>query len=418
MDFHPLAFRIKNQEIRDCTWLGPEGSEWPLILERGLGSTVWDHQGREFLDLCMGFGVLNLGHHPDYQKKVWRSCYEGKNIIHGMGDVFASRAKLDLIEKLLSLMPSNFSRVGLCISGSQAVEYALKSAIIATGHSGVIAFEQGYHGLDLGALAVTHRADFRKPFSSWPGLGSQVVFSPYLETKDQVCSSLDKSLAELSHNGHQPAALLLEPIQGRAGGRAFSMEVLQEISRWCQMKNVCLIFDEIFVGLGRTGRWSFSHEIDCDIICLGKALGGGLPISAIVGRPEILDAWPSNQGEALHTGTFFGHPLACQMAFETLREFERLELPQLCLKTGQVFATQLRVLSQKYDFSLRDYGLHLTLDFKQIGMGAEIFTKLLKHGIITLPSGSTSACLSITPSVFLTELEQERFITAVETVLA
>ncbi len=279
----------------------------------------------------------------------------------------------------------------------------------------MIAFEGGYHGLDLGALAVTHRPDFRQPFLQWPGLGAQVYFVPFCETVADLVFHLDKAKDVLKERGYPCSSVLLEPIQGRAGGRAFPGEILERISQWTRDEGICLIFDEIFVGLGRTGRWSFSHEFPCDLVCLGKALGGGLPLSALVGRPEILDAWPENRGEALHTGTFFGHPLACEMALATLTAFEDLDLPNLCKNRGHKLAARLRAFfseESKVLCEVRAYGLHLTLDFKVKGRGADLFSRLLEKGIITLPSAEFGTCVSLTPSAFLSEAEEDFFVKA------
>jgi 4-aminobutyrate aminotransferase/(S)-3-amino-2-methylpropionate transaminase len=160
-----------------------------------------------------------------------------------------------------------------------------------------------------------------------------------------------------------------------------------------------LIFDEIFTGLGRTGRLTFAEEVPCDLLCLGKALGGGLPLSACVGTERSMLAWPESSGEALHTGTFFGHALACEVAADTLRDIVDHGLPKRADELGTWCRSwlQSRLAHHPGVKEIRGIGLMLAIDFKVPGLGATLMDRLRGMGVISLASGSQGESLSLTP---------------------
>jgi 4-aminobutyrate aminotransferase-like enzyme len=161
-----LLERLKAVECRDATFAAKSPS---LVMAKAKGSLVYDAEGREYIDLCAGFGALALGHHPEAQTAIYgaRLGDGAAPINHAMGDVYPSVAKVELIETLAGLLPKELSRIALALTGAQAVELAVKTAILATKRSGFIAFQGGYHGLDLGILPLTSREDFRAPFKSY-----------------------------------------------------------------------------------------------------------------------------------------------------------------------------------------------------------------------------------------------------------
>lgn len=285
-------------------WRGDPAVVW----EEALGSNILDLDGNRYVDLASGFGVAAIGHrHP---RVVAAVRAQAGLLLHGMGDVAAHPARVALGARLAALAPMPDATVYFAVSGSDAVEIALKTAILATGRAGVLAFAGAYHGLSLGALAATSRPEFRRPFAG--ELRPLVVHAPY----GAGTTALARALRAL---GGRLGAVLVEPMLGREGIVPPPAGWLAELAALARAHDALFVADEIFTGFGRTGA-DFAvtrHGVVPDLVCCGKALGGGLPIAAVLGRRELLAAWPA-QGEAIHTGTFLAHPLACAAALETL----------------------------------------------------------------------------------------------------
>ncbi len=391
-----LLDRLKRVECPDATYPARDPA---LVFERAKGSEIWDAEGRRYIDLCAGFGVLALGHnHGTFLKTL---AERGDTIAHGMGDVYASRPKVELLELLTAVVaPGHLTRAALALSGAQAVELAVKTAMLATGKTGFITLNDGYHGLDLGILPLTARADFRAPFSGW-------LREPAVARVEPGCdrASLAAAKQGLEKAGHGAAAILVEPVQGRAGVRSLTVAWLAELRRFCDAEGVLLIYDEVFTGLGRTGRVTFATEVPCDLLCLGKALGGGLPLSACLGTESTLGAWPASTGEALHTGTFFGHPLSCELGAVTLRTILADRLPERAVAVGGRFlaAAAERLAGKRGIAGLRGEGLMLAIEFDRPGLGARAMDGLRRAGVLALASGAQGQSLSLTPALNIPE---------------
>lgn len=400
-------------ECRDSTYLGAEP---PLVFAKAKGSIIWDVEDRPYIDLCAGFGVTALGHNNDVQKRVFAESFSDDSaIIHGMGDVYPSLPKVALLERLGSLLPNFLNKGALALSGGQAVEIAVKTAQIYSGKQGFITFADSYHGLDLGILPLTSRKDFKDPFQAWIP-GEFVNELPYGCAMDE----LKAALAAQAAAGFGTAAVIVEPIQGRAGIRLPPKGWMQELSDLCRNEGVVLIYDEIFAGLGRTGRMSFAEEVPCDLICLGKALGGGLPLSACFGRKEIMDAWPQNAGEAIHTGTFFGHPLSCRLGLATLEEIEKSDLLQRSRDFGAQIRQDLQRVFKDHPMvkGVRGEGLMIGLELDAPGKGAWFMDQLRAEGVIALASGTYGEGISITPALTLPEELWQEALAILQRVLA
>lgn len=408
--FDQLKKRLSDVECSDSTWFSGQ-----IIFEKANGSKIWDSDGNEYIDLCAGFGVMALGHASETYCLVLKdfldSGTERKPIVHGMGDVYPSVAKIELLDKLKQLLPAHFKKGGLALSGSQAVEFALKTAIISSKKSGFISFEGSYHGLDLGVLPVTSRSDFRSPFLDWFSANCQCgrrnsILANNIELPFE-CSreSLESAIDALEKIGLGCAAVIIEPVQGRAGVRIPSEEWLAMLREVTESKGVFLIFDEVFSGLGRIGTFCFSEKIPSDIVCIGKALGGGFPISAVFGTEEAMTGWPQNMGEAIHTGTFFGHPFSCSMALATIQTIESQNLCERSRLLGEKVLIYLRdrLKNNKSIRDIRGLGLMIAIEFDKAGMGAELMTTLKARGIIVLPSGERGESISITPALNIQE---------------
>ncbi|RZA18088.1 MAG: aspartate aminotransferase family protein [Proteobacteria bacterium] len=389
-----LMHSLQKWECRDSTY---QAATPPLVFQKAKGSRIWDAEGRSYIDLCGGFGVTALGHNNPVQKAVFeQSFHEDSAIIHGMGDVYPSVDKIELLAYLGSILPAHLSKGALALSGGQAVEIAVKTAQIATRRSGFITFEDSYHGLDLGILPLTSRKDFKENFLQW--MPSHLVSEvPYACSMDV----LEAAIVSQMKAGFGTAAVIVEAVQGRAGIRVAPGGWLSMLREVCDRHGVLLIFDEIFTGLGRIGSLSSSFDVQADLVCLGKALGGGLPLSVCFGRREVMDAWPQNQGEALHTGTFFGHPLSCRLGLATLKTIVEEKLCERSLSFGQQIMDDLDAelggLSRVK--SVRGQGLMIGIELDEKGLGAVLMDKLRALGVIALASGTFGEGISLTPAL-------------------
>ena len=235
--------------------------------------------------------------------------------------------------------------------------------MLATGKRGVIAFEGAYHGLGYGTLNATHREHFRGPFRSqlrefghfvpFPTLSSRRrreeshSKKTQLETRDLVSykelEAIESRIRQIFLR-EKIGAILVEPVQARGGINVPPPEFLPLLRKLCDEHGALLILDEIYTGFGRTGKW-FACEhcgVIPDLICLGKALTGGFPLSACVGRADLMDAaWPASTGEAIHTSTFLGHPVGCAMALAQISEIRRLKLCERSAELGEFLLQQL-----------------------------------------------------------------------------
>lgn len=402
--------RLKSIECADATYPAREPA---LVFSKARGSLIYDIEGREYIDLCAGFGVAALGHNPPEILGVYHDRLgDCPAIVHGMGDVYPSRAKVELIETLVGVMPPWLATVSLSLTGGQAVETALKSAILATGQSGFIAFEGAYHGVDLGVLPVTSRPDFSRPFLGWQREDS-VIRLPFGAPESLVTNAI-RSLKQ-SNSGF--AGIIVEPIQGRAGGRLPPSGWLKMLRTVCDSHQGLLIYDEVFTGLGRTGRMTFAFDNPCDLLCLGKALGGGLPLSACVGSTKAMAGWPQSTGEAMHTGTFFGHPMTCEVATLTLSAIVAQDLPGRSSRLGLAVRDRLCRSLGAQVVEVRGDGLMIAIELSRPGQGVKAMDRLRQLGVIALASGDQGRCLQITPALNIPEDLLELALSQVEQVI-
>lgn len=376
----------------------------PVVFERGLGSELWDVEGNRYIDLCAGFGALPFGHAPPFLDEVLRQVSTTPRgapaplLTHGYSDVYASKAKVDLLRALKPTLPDHLrdGRVMLALGGAQAVEMALKTAMLATKGDTFIAFDGAYHGQDLGVLPVTSREDFRAPFHPWLA-GAHVLRLTF------GCdpTSLDVAWGQIKSSGRRLAGLITEPVQGRRGSFLPPPGWLERMRHWCTEHQCPLIFDEVFTGFGRCGRPFWASEVPADIVCLGKALGGGFPLSAIAGTETIMRAWPECSDESIHTGTFFGHPLSCLVAQRTLEEIARVNLVRVSLTTGHWLAEEMRRRFHGHPAvrETRGVGLMRAIDLGTPGAGAKLMDDLRSRGVIAICAGERGECLALTPAL-------------------
>ena len=386
-----LAERLRKSESRNVTFTSPE---FPIFWERASGTNVWDADGNRFLDLTGAFAVAGLGHgNPELRRAMHEQI---DTLFHGMGDVHPTELKVRLCERLSEL---TFNRWGLgdgktllCNSGFESVEAALKTALLHTGKPGILSFTGGYHGLGYGALLAGGIEKFRSPFSA-----------QLAEVGVVVDFDLDAVAQALAGGGI--GAILIEPIQGRGGKVTAPPGFLAGLRSLADTHGAVLIFDEIYSGLNRTGKlFACDHwEVFPDLICIGKALTGGFPLSACVGTAEVMDAWPVSAGEALHTSTFLGNPLGCRMALESLDIHALPETGDGVVAAGRDFASKLGEASGA---KVRGLGLMLGLEVGE-GNGGRLMMSSLQDGMIVLADGPAGEVLSFTPPFAISHEEMD-----------
>ncbi len=363
----------------------------PIVWAEARGANVRDADGNVFVDLTAGFSVASVGHaHPRVVAAVQR---QASILPHALGDVHPSLPKIELIDRLARLAPIDDARVILGLNGSDAIAAALKTAMLATKRPGVIAFEGGYHGLMYAPLALSgYSAAFREPFAAQ--LSPHVRFAPYPRGSRASLEAIDALWSE------SIGAVIVEPMLGRGGVVPPAEGFLSALADRCRARGALLIVDEIMTGLGRTGaRWACEREgVRPDVICAGKALGGGLPISACIGRGEVMQAWGDPAGEAIHTATFAGNPLGCAAALATLEVIDEEDLIARADRVGAAWLRELeglRSLAAVRD--VRGRGLLVAVELDDGARTLALVRALLERGYLVLPAGSRAEAISLTP---------------------
>jgi 4-aminobutyrate aminotransferase-like enzyme len=425
--------QLRRYESRNITFIDPDGS-WPIVWEKARGVHVWDADGRKYLDLTAAFGVAAAGHANLQVVRAGRQ--QMGRLLHAMGDVHPHALKAELARELSRITYGRWkaharhathSKTIFCNSGSEAVEAALKTAKRATGKPGIIAFEGAYHGLGYGALNATHREHFRSGFLDQ--LRQFGRFAPFPEPgQANSLASLETLLRRLFRR-HSVGAILVEPIQARGGIRIPAPGFLPLLRQLCDDTGALLVLDEIYTGFGRTGKW-FACEhgaVVPDVICLGKALTGGFPLSACVGRADVMDAaWPPSEGEAIHTSTFLGHPVGCAMGLAQIRELGRLKLPARSAELGRSLIRQLsrlRAPAGGLKLSVRGLGLIVGLELRRpdgapaTNEALAAIKTLLHRGYLFLPEGEHSNVISFTPPLTISAPQLNRAVATLADVL-
>jgi 4-aminobutyrate aminotransferase-like enzyme len=397
-----LSARLRTHESRNVTFVS---DGWPVFWERAKGVNVWDVDGNRFLDLTSAFGVASLGHaHADLRNALKS---QAGTLFHAMGDVHPAALKVDLCTQLSALTFERWNagpgKVILGSSGFEAVEAALKTALLATGRRRVVAFEGGYHGLGFGALSVGGLPYFGEPFRAQ--LSDFATLFPYPRNSAQLASLATDLENALSGGGI--GAVLVEPIQGRGGCVVPPPEFLKLLRRLCDTHGALLILDEILTGFNRTGMmFACEHAgVVPDLICLGKALTGGFPLSACVGRASVMDAWPESRGEALHTSTFLGNPIGCAMALASLKLHAKPATAALARERGESLRRALAGPQSPHIKEIRGAGLMLGVELTDGALASALVTEALRAGIILLADSPAGNVLSFTPPFSIDEKE-------------
>jgi 4-aminobutyrate aminotransferase/(S)-3-amino-2-methylpropionate transaminase len=384
----------------------------PIVWTEARGACVRDVDDNIYVDLTAGFGVAMLGHsHPSVVAAVQR---QSGRMLHALGDVFPSDRKVELEERLSAIAPWPNAKVILGLSGADGIEAALKSAVLATGRSGVIAFEGGYHGLAHGPLAACgYSARFREPFKGQ--LNGEVSFVSYPAKRIAAQREIAREGVARALSTGRMGVVLVEPILGRGGVVEGDGEVLGEIVRMAHAAGALVIADEIYTGCFRcSDGWSVAAQCWSerpDIVVLGKALGGGVAISACLLRDEVATAWGNPDGEAVHTSTFLGNPLACAAALAVMDELSNDAVRAGIREQSRLFWSEViePVASDSRCSVTKTGGAGLL-----VGLGLDgglrrvlaVMRAMLERGYVVLPGGVKGDQLTFTPPAVLTEAQR------------
>ena len=377
-------------------------SDDPFVWRSARGAAVEDVDGNRLVDMTSGFGVALVGHRAPEVVSAVRE--QSEHLLHAMGDAYPDATRIKLLEAIARVTPAGLEASILGLSGADAVDAAVKTAILASGRSAVIAFEGGYHGLSLGTVGLQgYKQAFTQPFDKVTH--PEVHFVPWGCSPSEVARAVTR---------HQAGLLLLEPVQGRGGMREAPAGWLAEVGEAARREGAIVCVDEIQSGLGRTGSmWGSEAEgLTPDLLCIGKALGGGFPISACVGTRTAMDSWGASRGEAIHTQTFLGHPIGCAAALAVLAIIERDNIPA----RAHAVSTALRSGIEGLGLTTRGRGLMIGVELGSRSLA--VSRGLLRRGWIALPAGMSGEVLALTPPAVLSHEQTTGFVEALAETLA
>ena len=377
-------------------FMGALYQRFPVTIEKGVGSHVWDVNGKEYIDCMGGYGVAIVGHQ---NKRVVKAIKEQVDKIITVHSSLYNKTREEFLKTLISLAPKGLTQVHLNNSGAEAIEAAIKFARKFTGKKGMVAMKGSYHGKTLGALTLTFNPKYKKAFEP---LVEKVSFASFGDI-ESLRSTIDEDTA----------FVILEPIQGESGIIVAPDGFLQDVRKLCDEKGILLIFDEIQAGLGRTGRlWACDHwNTAPDILCLAKGIAGGVPMGATLVRPDILAAM--SKGE--HSSTFGGNPLSCAAGIATLHALTQDGLIENSEKMGKLFREGLEKLKEKHTIirEIRGKGLMIGVELKfEV---KDVLMNLMKEGVLMLYSGRN--ILRILPPLVITKEDITKVLETLDVVL-
>lgn len=378
---------------------------FPAIFDTAKGSYIYDEHGNEYIDFFAGAGTLNYGHNNPIISEALIEYLQRDGIVHALDK--ATVAKKNFLHKfhdtILAPRNLNYKIQFTGPTGTNSVETALKLARMVKRRSNVIAFTNGYHGLTMGALAVTGNDFYRDESYGARNNADSVPFDGYFGPDVNTIDYLRKFLEDGSSGIDLPAAIIVETVQGEGGINVASVKWLQELEALCREFDILLIIDDIQVGNGRTGTF-FSFEragIKPDMVCLSKSIGGGLPMAVLLMRPE-LDQWQPGE----HTGTFRGNNLAFVAATQALTYWDNEDFAEMVKYKGKIMEEELTRIVEKYpqlDIELRGIGMVWGLDIPRPGFAGDVSREAFANKLIIELAGADDDVVKFLPALTIEE---------------
>ena len=352
---------VQFKEILAQTSLSPMG----LSIKYAQGSYIFDTNNRSYLDFTSGIAVSSLGHgHPKIKEAI--KAQVDKHLHVMVYGEFIQEAQTQLGKKLIELLPADLSQVYFVNSGTEANEGALKLAKRFTNRTEIISFDKSYHGSTHGSLSVSGNED------------KKYAFRPLLPDVKFIPFNCQTSLEAITQ---RTACVIAETVQGDAGIRIPSQAFMQALRKKCDLTGTLLVLDEIQCGIGRTGKmFAFEHfGITPDILTIGKAFGGGMPIGAFVSSKEIMGKLRSDPALG-HITTFGGHPLPCSAALAALKVMEEECVTDQVEEKGATLETMLQHREVK---EIRRIGLFMAIDLSSAEKVQHVVDYCKDHGVLS-----------------------------------
>ncbi len=366
------------------------------VIARGEGSWLIDTAGKRYLDLTAAQGVAMLGHcHPKLSAALAAQAYQ----LIACPNFLYNETRAQFAVALANVLPSHLQHIFLANSGAEAVDGAIKLARLTTGRTGLVATMRSFHGRTIGAVSLTWEPKYRKPFE------------PLLETTHVAYNSLAKLDAAVTD---QTAMVILEVVQGEGGVNMGDGDYLRGAQQICRERGALLVLDEIQTGFGRTGRWfGFQHfDLQPDIICMAKGIGGGFPMGALAYTDQVQAAL----SPGAHGSTFGGSPIACAAGLAALQIYHEEGLIERSAQMGERFVQRLRETIGDRDSirEIRGLGMMIAIELRE-KVGPYLKILMDEHGVIALPAGTN--VLRLLPPLTLSEAEMEIGVAAIAATL-
>ena len=384
---------------------------FPLALERGAGCRVWDTQGREYLDFVAGIATCTLGHaHPVMVEAVTRQIQK----LHHVSNLYYIPEQGELAKWLVD--HSCADRVFFCNSGAEANEAAIKLArkyahtVLEIDKPIILTANASFHGRTLATITATGQPKYQKYFDPLvPGFH-------YVNYND--INAVEVAISELDEGDYRVAAILIEPLQGEGGVRPGDVAYFKKLRQICDETGILLIFDEVQVGMGRSGNlWAYEHlGVEPDIFTSAKGLGGGIPIGAMMSK-KFCDVFQAGE----HASTFGGNPFVCGVALSVCQTLERENILQNVQDRGEQLRSGLKAIAAKYPQHIGEVrgwglinGLELRADIQLTA--ADVVNAAIKEGLLLVPAGPK--VVRFVPPLIVTEAEVNTALETLEKVMS
>jgi acetylornithine/LysW-gamma-L-lysine aminotransferase len=367
-----------------------------VVVARGLGATLWDTDGREYLDCTSNYGVSIVGHcHPKVVEAI-KSQAEKLTSCHGS---YYNEARSELLDRLVRIAPGGLTRSYLSNSGAEAVEFAFKLAKKKTGKTEIIAMMNAFHGKSMGALAATWKKTYKEGFGPMMPGYRHAPFGNIEKIKELITPDT--------------AAIVTEPIQGEGGINVPQPDFLKRLRELCDEKGLLLILDEIQTGMGRTGKmFACQHTgVEPDIMCISKGIANGLPLGVTMAREDVMSALSVGD----HTSTFGGGPIPCAAAAATIDALLEEHLIEKSALEGKYLLDRLRQMGSRYKTIREARGMGLMIGMELRFTVIDVMNRCQDRGVLILEAGRN--ILRLLPPLVITRDQINRALLVIDEAL-